>query len=152
MSYDDAIIIGKWHEPDPREFSHCPSYYAADYEVLRVRPGVYPARLKFVTGYMVPMPYWLLIGIECERIDGRLYSGFGGVNFSSTELLKGETVKHTIQSNSYLIGEYVDRGMLALAPHFAWLTHKPAFRHPSAPTSWEMVRALREIPTGFDLE
>lgn len=140
-----TIEIGTWNEPAAREFSHCPSYYAADTETLTVKPGHYPARLTFEGGYTIPMPYWLLIGIDCERVSGRLYSGFGGNNFAHTELPKGEAVRHTIQMYQYQIADCVANGRLTLHPGFEWLLGKAGdavWNHPDAPKTWDAVRQL----------
>lgn len=140
-----TVVIGTWHEPEAREFSRCPSYYAADTETLRVEPGDYQARVTFEGGYNVPMPYWLLVGIECTRVSGRLYSGFGGVNFGSTELKAGELVRYCSQMYSYQIPELVKSGKLTLDPKFEWLMTSPgAWQHPDAPKTWADVAALEQ--------
>lgn len=135
-----TIQIGTWHEPAPREFTRCPSYYAADHETLRVQPGDYPAKVTFEGGYNIPMPYWLIVGVDCKRVSGRLYSGFGGVNYSSTELKPGEDVIHVIQAYAYQIKDMVKAGKLTLLPEYSWLTADPAWQHPNAPKTWAEVR------------
>lgn len=132
-----VAVIGTWHEPEAREFSHCPSYYAADHEKLRVIPGDYEARLMLVGGYTFPMPQWLLVGIKTTRLSGALYSGFGGVNFASRQLPVGEAVDYTIQTHSYQIAEAVAAGRLTLKPAFQWLAN-PDHRAvlDAAPRTW----------------
>jgi len=138
-----TVIVGTWHEREARDITHCPSYYAADSETLRTVPGEYPVRLTFEGGYLVPMPYWLLIGINTTRVDGRLYSGFGGLNVSSTELPKGEAVRHTIQTYAYNVANLVARGDLTLAPGFEWLLEERAqWEAAGAPKTWDDVGAL----------
>lgn len=147
-----ALIVGDWREPEAREITHCPSYYAADSETLRVKPGAYPARVHFAGGYTVPMPYWLLVGLDCERVAGRLYSGFGGVNHSHTELPAGEPVRHTLQMYAYSIGEAVRAGRMTLRPGFEWLADaspgRAFWQHPDAPATWERVRDLMATACG----
>jgi hypothetical protein len=146
MPYIDGmqtIEIGTWHETQTREFSHCPSYYAADTETLRVKVGAYSVRLSFEGGYTIPMPYWLLIGIDTDRIDGRLYSGFGGLNFASTELPKAP-VRYTIQMYAYQLAELVKDGRITLKPGFEWMVEGECmWQHPSAPKTWDDVKALQ---------
>lgn len=140
-----AVIIGTWHERAPREFTRCPSYYAADTETLRVKPGEYLARITFEGGYTIPMPYWLLIGIDTERVEGRLYSGCGGLNFAVTELKAGEAVRYTIQQYRYQIREAVESGWLTLKPEFEWLNcgaERACWDHSDAPKTWDDVRRL----------
>lgn len=136
------LIIGEWLERDAREFDRCPSYYAADTETLRVKPGRYPARVEFVGGYTVPMPQWLLVAIDCERVSGALYSGYGGVNYSRRELPPGEPVSYGLQWHAYGIAQAVADGRLVLRPGFEWLASECAFKHPDAPKTWEAVAAL----------
>lgn len=136
------VIIGTWHEVS-REITRCPSYYAADTETLLTIPGDYPVVLTFEGGYTVPMPYWVLVGIPTTRISGRLYSGFGGVNFASTPLKEGEAVTYTIQTYAYLLGKLVEEGRVTLRPGFDWLLSEVPWRHDAAPHTWDAVRALR---------
>lgn len=140
-----TVKIGTWHETGERQITRCPSYYAADTETLALKPGDYDARLSFEGGYTIPMPYWLLIGIDAERVEGRLYSGFGGCNFSSTDLPKGERVTYTVQKYSYQIADAVNAGRLTLAPGFEWLmggASDPVWKHQDAPKTWDEVRRL----------
>lgn len=147
MSFSRTIKVGTWHERAAREVTRCPSYYAADTETLRTVPGDYPVRIAFVGGYMVPMPYWLLVGIDAERVDGRLYSGFGGVNFASTELPKGEAVRYTIQGYDYELGKMVEDGHITLEPGFEWMlggAYERSWKHPDAPKDWNDPRFEQE--------
>lgn len=131
--------IGTWHEAE-REIRHCPSYYAADHETLKTKAGDYPARLCFKGGYTKPMPEWLLVSVASTRIDGRLYSGFGGNNFASTELEAGADVAYHVQKNAYQIADCVKAGTLTLKPEFEWLASDNYIE--AAPESWETLRAL----------
>jgi len=137
-----SIEIGVWHETENREFTHCPSYYAADSETLRVKIGNYPLRVTFEGGYIIPMPYWLLCGIDTDRIDGRLYNGFGGVNYSSTEL-PHEPVCYTIQMYRYQLPDLVKDGRVTLKSGFEWLLDKIPWENPNAPKTWEDVEKLK---------
>lgn len=144
MSNGVIVRIGTWIEKESREINRCPSYYAADHETLKTVAGEYPAELEFVGGYTVPMPYWLLVGIPADRIDGRLYSGFAGVNFASTELPKKRVTYH-LQSYHYQIPELVEQGWLKLDPAFEWLLVKHyAWQEPGAPKDWDAVIAIRD--------
>lgn len=139
------VVIGMWIESEAREISHCPSYYAADHETLAIKPGYYPARLIFQGGYNIPMPYWLMVTLESERIEGRLYSGFGGNNFASTELPKGEAVRHSLQMYQYQIREYVAAGKLILSSGFEWLNAPEgeySWQRPGAPKEWSEVAKM----------
>lgn len=144
-----SIVIGSWIVPLDYEFRRCPSYYAADWEVLRVKAGNYPARITFHSAgsYPFPMPQYLQVELPCTRVGGRLYSGFGGLNFSSTELSAGVAVPYTDQSYSYEIGRYAREGRLTLLPGFDWLigdAGTAVWEHPDAPKTWDDVRKLRE--------
>ena len=120
MLYEEKTVeIGTWIETG-RELTRCPSYYAADHETLRTVAGEYPARVMFVGGYNVPMPQWVLVKMAADRLNGRLYSGFGGNNFASTEL-PAERIEYSEQRGAYLIRELVASGKLRLAPAFAWM-------------------------------
>lgn len=121
-----SVIIGTWHEKAERTISRCPSYYAADTETLRTHVGDYPARISLQGGYAIPMPYWLLVSIEATRVEGRLYSGFGGVNFASTDLPAGEVVTYGVQAYRHSIPELVAAGTLTLAPAFEFLNQGTA--------------------------
>jgi hypothetical protein len=149
-----SVVIGTWVEPEARVFTHCPSYYAADHETLRVKPGEYPVRVTFEGGYLIPMPYWLLIGLDTERVSGALYNGCGGVNYGSTELPAGEAVRHTLQLYAYNLRDpkpefatlgpgLVSSGKVKLDPRFAWLLEEKPWENPDAPKTWEDVRNLQ---------
>ena len=111
-----SILIGYWVEKTARKITHCPSYYAADSETLETIPGRYPIRLTFEGGYDCPMPYWLVGSIDTTRIEGALYSGFGGVNFASTPLPVGVKVQYHIQAYDYQLGKMVESGNVELLP------------------------------------
>jgi hypothetical protein len=91
MSSGLFVNVGKIEEV-ARQQQRNPTYYAADWEILDIIPGLYDLYVEFVGGYLVPMPYWLHRRIDAIRVDGMLYSGFGGKIFSSTPLPKGEKV------------------------------------------------------------
>lgn len=144
-----TVTIGTWLEPEARTIDRCPSYYAADTETLRIVPGKYPLRVTFETGYTVPMPYWLLATVDTVRESGRLYSGFGGVNFASTELAPGEPVRHTFQCYAYQLEELVAKGHVVVDPRFGWLVGGPGaavWKREGAPKSWADVDALAAAP------
>lgn len=109
-----TIRIGDWIEPTEREITRCPSYYAADYETLRVRPQRVPLLLQFGCGYTVPMPKWLLASVKSERLSGKLYSGCGGVNYSSRDLPAGEAVDYVHQLYSYELPRLIETGRVEL--------------------------------------
>lgn len=136
-----TLTIGKWIE-ESRDITHCPSYYAADHETIRTKAGEYPVNLKFVGGYLVPMPYWLTIGIAGDRISGALYSGFGGVNYSKTDLPL-EPTTYCLQLYSYGLPELVASGKVTLDAGFEWLAeNKSAWQHEKAPKTWEALAAM----------
>lgn len=139
-----SVLIGKWVEKESRDITQCPSYYAADYEVLRTRVGEYPVRLTFQGGYIIPMPYWVLVGIDADRIEGKIYSGFGGVNYSSRDLPVGPKQYH-IQAYQYHLTDMVKQGLIQLDSGFEWLITEgdtPCWKNPKSPKTWEEVRAL----------
>ena len=140
-----CVRIGTWHEKS-REITRCPSYYAADHETLQTTAGDYPLELMFQNGYNIPMPYWLLVNIPSIRIDGALYSGFGGVNYARNELPKGESVLYHVQTYDYLLKDLVAKGTVTLNPGFEWLLLKRSeqFKDPRSPKTWEEVIAMRD--------
>lgn len=142
MLYGEVTIeVGVWHERAARKIDRCPSYYAADHETLETKPGDYPVRIVFVGGYTVPMPQWMLIGIPSTRLDGRLYSGCGGVNYSSTELPKGEAVDYVSQWYAYSLKDCVARGDITLKPGFECLLAQKPWEAGNL-RCWGDVRAL----------
>jgi hypothetical protein len=132
--------VGTWHERASRELQRCPSYYAADWEKLQTIAGDYDATVMWVGGYTVPMPQWLLVSVPSTRLDGALYSGFGGLNFASTPLEKGERVNYHIQAGAYQIKECVAEGLLTLEPRWAFLTNERAWE--GGPRDWAELAAL----------
>lgn len=138
-----TVTVGTYHEKG-RRIQRCPSYYAADYEVLDLVPGDYPLRLTFEGGYMVPMPYWILARIDALRVEGALFSGYGGVNFGRTDLPAGEAVTYGLQTYRYLVPQMVADGDVTLAPGFEWLLADMPWTHADAPKTWEAVSDLRE--------
>jgi hypothetical protein len=135
-----TMTIGTWNETAPREITHCPSYYAADTETLAIRPGTYPVRVTFEGGYTVPMPYWLLVGIDTTRVSGRLFSGCGGVNYGATELPAGEAVRYVVQMHQYGLRKLVDAGRVTLAPGYEWLLGDKPWEDADAPKDWTDAR------------
>jgi hypothetical protein len=133
-----TIQIGVIIEKESRELQNCPSYYAADYEIIKTKVGEYPLYLTFEGGYTVPMPYWLTAGIDGDRIDGALFSGCGGVNYHKTELAK-EPVKYTIQQHFYQLREMVKSGRVRLNPKYNYLLEDIPWRHKDAPKTWEDI-------------
>jgi hypothetical protein len=117
---ETSVVVGEWVEKVARDLTHCPSYYAADTETIRTRPGRYPASVIFTGGYLVPMPYWLVARIDGDRIAGRLYSGFGGHNFASRELPQEPAPWH-VQTYVSAIPKLVAEGVLEIKPQFAGL-------------------------------
>lgn len=135
------VKIGTWHE-EGREITRCPGYYAADSETLKTIPGDVDAFVDYVGGYNVPMPYWLVVSIPATRLRGTLYSGFGGVNFASTELKKGEAITYGMQGYRYHIKQWVAAGRLTLDERFSFLMdEKPWDR---GLQTWDELKALVE--------
>jgi hypothetical protein len=140
------VIIGHYIVSEAKEIQHCPSYYAADYEILRLTPGRYEMRVTFVGGYTCPMPYWLLAQVDSTRVEGALYSGFGGVNFGRTELPAGETVKYGIQTNAFNLKRLIDDGKFEPLPERAeWAAALAESTVEFARTlTWDDVEAVAE--------
>lgn len=114
-----SILIGYINETG-REITRCPGYYAADWEKLQLKPGRYEIRVTVEGGYTCPMPYWLVAGIDARRVEGKTYSGFGGVNYSSRDL-PVEDVTYNFQTYAYHLQKLVDEGMVELLPGFELL-------------------------------
>ena len=120
-----TITVGNYIINEEREVTHCPSYYAADHETLKLRPGKYPVRVLIegqmlytdgVDGKACPVPRWILVGVDSTRVSGRLYNGFGGVNYSSVEMPAGETVVYNLQFNVFTIKELIEKGHVEPLP------------------------------------
>lgn len=133
-----TIQIGVFIENESRELQTCPSYYAADYEVIKTKAGEYPLYLTFECGYTVPMPYWLTVGIDGDRIDGALFSGFCGVNYHKTAL-ENEPTKYRMQTYAYNLPEMVKSGRVRINPKYNYLLEDVPWRHKDAPKTWEDV-------------
>ncbi len=115
-----AIEIGTWHEKEERKLTQH-TEYAADYIIHETIPGDYPARLSInYGGFVIPMPHWLLVGIDSNIIDGRLYSGFCGINFAHRDVERRPS-EYTIQADSYHIPEMVKTERLTLKPEWEFL-------------------------------
>lgn len=146
MSHYTKVKIGTWHERESRDITYCPSYYAADTETLRTIPGDVEAFVLFSGGYTMPMPYWLVVTVPATRVCGRLYNGFGGVNYSHTELPAGEDCPYHTQMYVYGIPELVEQGKLTLDPEFAFLALKDQRAMFNAcPQTWEALAELRKV-------
>ncbi len=141
---DVSIVIGHWVEKASREETRCPGYYAADWEKHVIKPGRYPLALIFVSGYMCPMPYWLVTSIDSEVADGQTYSGYGGLNTSSKNARKGPSTI-PIQTYDYLLPEMVERGQVELLPGMEWALDKEKGKA----FTWDQVRemAARGVPS-----
>lgn len=110
------IHIGNWIESEPRKVQGG-TYYAADWIEHELRPGRYPLYLTFEGGYLMPMPYWLLATVDSRILDGRLYSGFGGLNFASTKVEPKDSTYH-FQLYSYQLPDLIDRGGAEVFPEW----------------------------------
>lgn len=140
-----SVRIGTWKEIESRDIRQCPSHYAADFEVLRTVPGEYPAFCYFCDGYLVPMPQRLIVGIDANRIEGKLYSGFCGVTIGSRDLPK-EPKKYTLRIYNYHIPKLIEDGRLVLDPEFSFLNKKEKqWDHPDAPKTWEDLTAIIDL-------
>ena len=140
---DVAIFIGYLVEAKTRDERRCPGYYAADYEVHRTKPGKYPLRLLFSSGYTVPMPYWLLGAIDSEVVEGKTYSGFGGVNFSSRDLPSGPSKLH-VQTSFNVLKDMIRDGSVELLPGMEWLLNDEAARA----RTWDEIRTMAAVGSG----
>jgi hypothetical protein len=114
------IVIGTYHERESREITHNHTSYAADWQTVKTVAGDYPVRLTFEGGYLCPMPYWLLVAIDAEITDGRTYSGFGGFNTGSREVVR-ESTKHRLQMYDYSLAKLLADGTVTLLPEFEFL-------------------------------
>jgi hypothetical protein len=148
-----AIQIGWWVvKPGEEPISHCPSYYAADHETLQPLPGLYPARLVFKPGYTHPFVDRMVAGVDCVRVSGELYSGFGGVNFAHTPLKAGEAKQYVHQPYTYQIPGLVKVGKLVLATQYAWMakSDEPGNSiievYSRQPFTWEQLERLEAAP------
>ena len=138
------VTVGMWHEKQVREIDHCPSYYAADFEVLQSIPGDYPLTVSFIGGYTVPMPNRASAPVATTRLRGALYSGMGGHNFASTALEVGEKKIYWEGMYVYNLARLVEAGLVTLKPEFQWLAHVNAWQHPDAFKTWAEVSAANE--------
>lgn len=127
------IPIGVYHEREPREIIHNHTYYAADWRKLRTIPGDYPVTLGFdsgnahwfhegMRGLAIPVMHELSWAIDADVIDGKTYSGFGGLNFASTPV-RQERTRYHVRPYLYDLHYYIDEGTVTLAPEFEWLVN-----------------------------
>ena len=137
---DLTLVIGSFTEKVERVLTRCPGYYAADHETHRTTPGSYPLRLVFVGGYIHPMPYWLLISIDSNIIDGKTYSGFGGVNYSSRDIPSGPS-RWPVQTYFFGLQDLIREGTVKLLPEFEWVLDDAAVRA----MTWDGLRALKAV-------
>ena len=108
---DQPEIVGEWVEEESREVRRNPSTYAADWEILRTKPGRYQVRITSIDGKPWGSPYFLDIRIDADRVGGKTYSGFGGVNFASKELsLEPKTL--FLRPYAYQFQDLVDEGRI----------------------------------------
>ena len=128
------LKVGKWIEKESRRITRCPTYYAADYEVLETVQGEYELRVLFEGA--VPFPAWVVCDINANRIDGATFSGFGGCNFSSRDLPL-EPVVYNLHDYGYRIRNYVADGQAVLDEDFAWLLSDNVRAHPGRIKNWE---------------
>jgi hypothetical protein len=105
-----VLVVG-----DGEQVTRCPSYYAADSETLALEPGEYPLSPSTVDGRAADWsdPYYLNAAVPARRIDGRLYSGFGGCNFASREL-PCEPVTYYWSVYAYHLGGLLESGKVRL--------------------------------------
>lgn len=115
-------LIGTWHEREARKITFCPSYYAADWQTILTTPGDYPAHLSWnLMGFTCPMPEDMHVLLPAQTIAGELNSGFGGVNFASTDIEPGPTW-YGWTAYTYQIAKLVADGLVTLDPEWSWLT------------------------------
>lgn len=119
------VKIGTWIEREARDITQCPGSYAADSETLRTRPGRYDLFVTVEGGYNYPMPYWLVVRIDADRIAGTTYSGFGGHNFASQALPKAPK-PYCLQTWVYQLRSMIEKGNVELLPEWQALnaTHE----------------------------
>ena len=113
-----TVKIGTWHETERKITGH--TSYAADYINHLSKPGDYDAVISFSGGYNIPIPQWLLVKLDTEITDGKYYSGFGGVNFASTDVKTGPAT-YTLQMYGYEVPKLVDAGKLTLDSEWEFL-------------------------------
>lgn len=125
---DRKMKIGIWRETESRRVYRTPGYYAADWEILETHPGHYDVYLLFSNGYTVPMPQSLHITIAAQRVDGRVYSGFGGLNHSS-QALPPMFKPLIMRPYSYTLADYVRQGKILLYDRFTELAEGESREH-----------------------
>ena len=111
------VQVGWWIEESQQRTAH--TGYAADHIEHRTVSGRYPLMLEFVTGYSVPMPYWLIVKIDTNVVDGGYYSGFAGNNFAFTPAERKASTYH-IQAYWYQLPELVACGQVEMIPGREW--------------------------------
>lgn len=115
-----SIKIGTWHERVSRNVDRHPTSYAADWQTHQTKAGEYPVVLVFETGYLIPMPYWLMVGIGSRVVAGMTFSGFGGVNYSSSAI-EPRDEPLVLQMYAYSLPNLVRDGHITVDPAWAWL-------------------------------
>lgn len=135
-----TIKIGTWHEKESRDVVQHTSY-AADAIDIRTRPGDYDLNITFVAGYTIPMPMYLLAGIEAEVTGGGYYSGFGGVNHHFSPAKLGST-KENVQMYMYQLADLIDSGKASVDPEWEWLIYDTPWQRDEAPKTWDELKEM----------
>ena len=117
------IKIGTWIETE-RTLQRG-TEYAADYINHRTVPGEYDAFLTYEKVYhdgewVAVSSKDIIVTIETNITDGKLFSGFGGVNYGHTDVQPGPS-KITLNPYAYHARDMVAKGNLVLDPDFWWL-------------------------------
>lgn len=99
----NAFPVGFLTVTDPQEITHNHTYYAADHRTIRLTPGRYVVSMICEGGYTIPMPYWLVYGIDCEELENCCYSSFAGNNFAVDRRVNTGPSVYTVQQYAYQI-------------------------------------------------
>lgn len=137
-------LIGYWIEKAPRELEAHTSF-AADWITHRTRPGRYPVYMTFEGGYTVPMPYWVLCGIDSDVTAGKTYSALGGNIFASRDV-KREPSKYHVQTYTGALAEMIDNGTLEVLPGLEWVrTCHEDICNGTRKVTWDNVREMAKV-------
>jgi hypothetical protein len=125
------IVIGTWIESEPRIITKSTAY-AADYIDHEVVPGEYPVYLE----YEITDAVWhsativrakeLVVKLPTNIVDGKLFSGFGGVNYGSRDVEQRPS-EIVVRPYYYHARELVNDGTLVLDDEF-WFLADPLDR------------------------
>lgn len=120
--YSHKTQIGEWVETESRTVRRADFAYAADYEVLQTKPGRYPLYATFdasADAYHAAgkRPYWVMASIDAERIDGKNYSGAGGLIIGSRDMPRG-AAPLPVQIYGYELWRVVERGAAVVDPQW----------------------------------